>query len=259
MGAAGFIIDTPNIAITGENSVYQCLTSQSGEVSFEGEGTSITGGWSFYDLANIDGKKSINVNITNAKFETDQMLLQSGGEEVSAPVPIPKFGEDYVVTAQGEPDNKYVITIPHEVIAGSVRINGMTETTDAVTAQTFKVTAGSGSTTIEFSAEMENKVVSPFYKIMSGSNATTISVRTDDVTKSGEVSIVFPIYGDGDSEKSSEIVGYGYLTIFKGKISSTRTFGGSYKTPSTFTLAISALDPRRPDKKFYDFTYDLIA
>ena len=259
MGAAGFIIDTPNIAITGENSVYQCLTSQSGEISFEGEGTSIAGGWSFYDLANIDGKKSINVNITNAKFETDQMLLQSGGKESSNPVPIPKFGEDYVVTATGDTDKKYVITIPHEVIAGSVRINGMAETAQAVEAKTFKVTVENNATTIEFAADMENQTVSPFYKIMSSDTATTISVRTDDVTKSGEVSIVFPIYGDGDSEKSSEVIGYGYLTIFKGKISSTRTLGGSYKTPSTFTLAISALDPRRPDKKFYDFTYDLVA
>ena len=134
----------------------------------------------------------------------------------------------------------------------------MTETDDAVADNTFKVVIDAAETKVEFAAALEDMVVSPFYKIMSSEKATTITTKTDDVTKSGEVSIVFPIYGDGDSEKSSEIIAYGYLTVYKGKISSERTFGGQYKTASTFTLSISALDPRRPDKKFYDFTYELV-
>lgn len=247
----GFIVDAPQVLITTEVGDSHLVTATSGEVTLGGESIELAGGWSFYNLAEIDTKKTIEINLTDAQWDLDAMKLVSGGTRTTGADERYYFGTPYTISA-----NK--ITIPYAVVANSIRINGYTETTSATPgASEFKVTITTGtpgSTEVLFADGTTGKVY-PAFKVATAATTEILTVKTTDFPKAASpVVIQFPIYSDADATNST-IAGYGQLVVYKAKIMPDFGFSGSYKAASEFTCNLKGLDPRRSDQAMWKFVY----
>lgn len=241
----GFLIDAPNVWI--KSKINQAIvTATQGQVTFGGDSLTINGGWSFSNLAEIDTSSTIEVSLTNSRWEIKNAALTSGGTIKVETVTDYRFGELIDVSA-----NK--ITIPYEVVPGSVVIDGLTETTDTIAENQFKVTIGTGSTEVEFFADEfpDGETVEVGYERLV-ENVTNLTTTTEDAPSTGMVILKYPMYEDEDGKTG--IVGYVQIVIFKGKIQRGQTIGGSYKSASTFDTTITSVDPRRSDKKMFDIS-----
>jgi hypothetical protein len=254
LNARGFIIDSPNALVKTTSGDYQTITAQSGEVTFNDSTLKIEGGWGKAALTEIDTSSEITVNLTDSMLQFDMMKLTSGGTVEQGSVEFEEFGIKYTIGSAATP----TITIDKPIVAGSFRLNGFTETTGSTpTATQFVVTIGS-TTTVTFNSANAGLEIYPAYTIMTEATATQLSVKTTDFSKSGSVTLKFPIYADPDAD-SSDIVAYGNLKIYKAKIKASGGIGGSRKSASTFQVQMTALDPHRADKKWWDFTYNPVA
>jgi hypothetical protein len=253
LNARGFILDSPNALIMTTNGDYQSITAQSGEVSFTGDTIKINGGWGYAPLTELDNSKGLDVTLTDAMMQFDMLKLTSGGTVSQGAVEFYEFGNKYTIGSAATP----TITIPAVVVAGSVRVNGFTETQSTPTDTSFLVTIGSTDTTVTFTSTNAATDVYPAYKILTETTAIQLSVTTESFAKSGECVLKFPIYASPDSD-SADIAAYGNLHLYKVKIKTANTLGGSYKSPSTFKIDMTSLDPQRADKKWWDFTYNSI-
>lgn len=243
----GFIIDVPNALIMTAKGDQSILTADSGEVTFGGDSVAITGGWSFFDLIEIDTKSTIEVNLSNSAWTMVNMQMTSGGEVKTGNAEHFHFGEIYQVATNQ-------ITLPFVAVAGSVRLNGMKEVASApAAANEFQVTIGATDTTVAFftGTFTDGTELSPVFRV-EVADSEILTVKTTDTPTSGQVILQFPIYGDKEGVK---VEGYGQITIFKGKIQKQNKIGGSYKSASKFDTVIKGLDPRRPDKKMFEIAY----
>jgi len=246
----GFIVDAPQVLITTEVGDSHLVTASSGEVTLGGESLEIAGGWSFYNLAQIDTKKSIEINLTDTQWDLDAMKLVSGGTRTVAADERYYFGTPYTIAADK-------ITIPFAVVANSVRINGFTETANPPGVDEFKVTITPGipgSTEVAFVAGTTGKLY-PAYKVATAATTEILTVKTTDFPKAAAPVVVqFPIYSDADATNST-IVAYGQLIVYKCKLMPEFGFSGSYKSASEFSLNLKGLDPRRSDSNMWKFSY----
>lgn len=241
----GFIIDTPSALIRTKTKDLIIDKSTSGEINFSGDNVTINAGQGLLALAEIPKSTKIEVKITNAEFSLDQLALTSGGDITIGAKEYTKYGDVYTVATLNK------ITIPNVVIVGSVKINGLTETTGTVATGQFKVTI-STSTEIQFFTDIAvGTEIKPSYKILTASTVSGLSVKTTSTPGSGEVILTFPIYASDDVE--SDIWANGQITLYKAKINQSSKIGGSVKSASTFDISFSTLDPRRADKKAWDF------
>ncbi|AAK79097.1 hypothetical protein BJV85_002874 [Clostridium acetobutylicum] len=250
----GFIADAPNVLIRSRKTraTYTNLTATSGEITFGGDTLKVTGGWSFYNLAEIDKSKSITGKFTDAEMNMSSLAIASGGSVSQGKSEFEIFGDSYQVNDEGK------ITINDIVKDGSLRINGYEQIADGNVGEgQFKVSIGKSSTIVELPPSDKGTIVSPSYTI-DVDNITSLSVQTDDFPKSGEVIIDFPVYA-GSEEDEQEITGYLQIIIYKAKILQSTKVGGNYKTASTFDVQINGLDPKRPDKKMYDIRFKPIS
>jgi hypothetical protein len=246
----GFIIDTPNILIQTSQGDAHIVTAKNGEVKFGGESLTLQGGWSFYDLAEIDTKKTIEINITQAQWGIDYMKLVSGGTRTQAADERYYFGTPYTISSN-------TITIPYAIVSGSLKINGFTEVTTTPAAEKeFKVTITTGtpgSSLVTFYTGVSGTIY-PAFKVATPATTESLVVKTTDFPKAGSVILQFPIYSDADSTDST-ITGYGQIVIYKAKMLSDFGFAGAYKSASEFTLNLKGLDPRRTDGAMWKFSY----
>ena len=183
----------------------------------------------------------------------DLMTIGTGATRTQGAGQFEYFGDPYVIDAAA-----YTITIPYVAVAGTVRVNGYTETATATPPTgNFKVTISASTTTLLFPVADANLTVYPSFKI-SALNSDILSVRTTDFPSSGEITLTFPIYGGQDSN-SAAIIAYGQFVIWKAKILQNQTYGGSYKSPSKYDMEFKGLDPNRPGNEMFKFTYMPIA
>jgi len=251
----GFIVDVPNVLITTSSGDTHIVTAGQAEISFGGESIPITGGWSFYDLQEIDTKKTIDISISDAVWNLDTMALATGGTVTVKADTFYEFGTPYTIGDAATP----TITIPNVVVASSVRINNFTETTGSTpTATEFVVEIGVSETTITFNASNAGVVVYPAYLTTTDATASVLEVQTTDFPSSGVCTLTFPVYAGPESDEA-DIVGYGQFTIYKAKIKSDFSAGGSYKTASQFAMSLKGLDPRRTDGNMWKFVYKPVA
>lgn len=243
---SGFIIDTPKSLIETSKGDLHMVTSSSGEVSFGGDSLEISGGFSFYSLAEIDKKKTLEIKLTDTQFDLMSMALSSGGTLSTGATSFKWFGDPFVIDGTG----KFIIN--KVVEPNSIRINGYTEVTTAPVAGQFKVTIAA-TTTVQFVVGDAGNTVYPSYTTAVASTQI-LSVGTTDFPGAGQVTLTFPIYSGADSV-DSVVEGYGQLVIFKAKILQSNKIGGSYKTASTFDITLKGLDPRRPDGKMWEWKY----
>lgn len=246
----GFIIDVPNFYITTPKGDVHLVTAQSGEITFGGDNIAIDGGWSLSSLIEIDTRKTIEITATDAQWNLDTMQLTSGGNLTKGADEFYRFGVPYVV----DPVD-YTIELPEKAIEGSIRIAGYEETTEEleIPAGTFKVVVDTDTTKLKFNEEDAGKRLYVAYKVLTDEDEYQLTVKTTDFPKAGQVVCQFPIYREADADVA-DIVGYGQFLIYKAKIRPDFTVGGSYKTPSTFDLTLSGLDPRRPDGNHWKFS-----
>lgn len=249
----GFIIDVPNVLITTTKGDTHIVNASQGEVKFGGESLTVNGGWSFYDLTEIDTKKTLEVSITDAIWNIDTLKLSSGGTLTTKVDEFYEFGIPFVI---GTTTPSF--EIPSVVVEGSVRINGFTETTQTPTASTYTVTIGADKTTVLFDASAKGTTVYPAYKVATEATSSVLEVKTTDFPSSGVAVLTFPVYADPESTEAN-VVGYGQITVFKAKIKADFTMGGQYKQASSFTMTLKGLDPRRPDQNMWKFVYKPIA
>lgn len=247
LNVAGFIIDVPKCLIETAKGDYHMVTGSSAEVSFGGDSLTIDGGWSFYSLAEIDKKKTLEIKISDTQYDINAQTLSSGGTLTTGATNFKYFGDPFVIDGTGK------ITIPYAIEVGSARINGYTEKTTAPLANEFKATISGSSTEIQFVVGDAGKTVYPAYTVAVAS-APILSVKTTDFPGAGSVTMTFPIYSGADGT-DSVVEGYGQIEIFKAKILQTSKLGGSYKSLTNNDISLKGLDPRRPDGKMWEFKY----
>lgn len=244
----GFIIDVPKVLVETAKGDYHMVTGSSADVTFGGDSLTVDAGWSFYSLAEIDKKKTLEIKISDAEFNLDALTLTSGGSLATESTNFKYFGDPFVIDVAGE------ITIPYVAEVGSIRINGYVETTVApVVTGEFKPTIAASETTVAFAVADAGKTVYPAYSVVVAS-APVLSVKTTDFPSAGSCTLTFPIYSSSE-ETDSIVEGYGQITIFKAKILQTAKLGGSYKSLTNNDLSLKGLDPRRPDGKMWEFKY----
>lgn len=243
----GFIIDTPNALILGKSGNSQIITATQGSITFGGDSIDINGGWSLYSLASIDTSKSIEIALTDAELKMSSLALQNGVTVQSKAKERFIFGQDYEVI-----ENK--ITLPYEVITGSVLIEGLEESDATLEAGNFTVTIGTGTTDIEFfTGEFaDGTVISPIFRVEI-TDTETVEVLNNSFAGTSKVILEYPVYGDKDDETT--LLGHIQFVVFKAKVSSNFAVDGSYKSASTFDLTAIGQDARRPDKKIFEVNF----
>jgi hypothetical protein len=243
---AGFIIDVPKCLVETAKGDYHMVTGSSAEVSFGGDSLTIDGGWSFYSLAEIDKKKTLEIKISDTQFDMNSLSLASGGNLTTAATNFKYFGDPFEIDGTG----KFIIN--KVVEPNSIRINGYEEVLTAPIAGQFKVTIAA-TTTVQFVVGDAGKKVYPSYSVAVAS-APVLSVLTTSFPGAGKCTMTFPIYSGADAEDSI-VEGYGQITIFKAKILQSAKLGGSYKSLTNNDISLKGLDPRRPDGKMWEFKY----
>lgn len=244
----GFIIDAPKVLLETANGNSHLATAAQGQVTLGGEDVEIMGGWSFYNLARIDTKKTLTVSLTDAQWDYDTLWLAGGGAKTTAASNYYYFGTQYTIDA-----SVYTITLPHVVVANSVEINDYTEETGVgatPAATTFTVSIGASTTTVTFDSSKAGLKVYPSYKVATASTTNILTVQTTDFASSGSAIIQFPLYSSADASESS-IIAYVQIEVYKVKIMPTYEFSGQYKQASQFKLDLEGLDPRRDDGNMY--------
>lgn len=243
-----FLIDAPNVLISAKNGTYSCITATSGEVTLSSDSLEINGGWSLYSLIEIPTTSSIEVSLQDAQisdgyFEVGYGAVKSSNQKVERVY----HGDPFEVATEN-----HTITIDKEVVSGSLKIMGMTETEDAPTNGQFKVAIDSGTTTVTFDSSMDGKSVFPSYKVSEDAEES-YAITTDSVPQKGEVTLTFPVYSS--DEEDATISHYAQITIFSCSVVQDANLGGSYKSASTFGLKLKGIKPTRADKKVWQIAF----
>jgi hypothetical protein len=243
----GFIIDAPKVLLETASGNSHLATASQGQVTLGGDSVEITGGWSFYNLARIDTKKTINISLTDAQWDLDSLWLSSGGAKTTGASEYYYFGNAYTVNA-----STYTVTLTgHVAVASSVEINGYTEiATTTPTANQFWVSNNGTDTTLHFESGAASDVIYPSYKVATTATTDILTVQTTDFSAAGVATIQFPVYSDADAADST-IIAYAQLHVYKVKIMPTYEFSGQYKQASSFKLDLEGLDPRRSDSNMW--------
>jgi len=245
----GFIIDAPQVLLQTTSGNSHLATATQGTITLGGDSIELAGGWSFYNLARIDTKKTINLSLTDAQWDYDTLWLTSGGAKTTAASSYYYFGTAYTVAT-----TTYRITLEDKIVeASSVEINGYTDVTATSTtpaaAEFWHYTSGT-DTILEFNSAAVGLKLYPSYTVATTSTTSILTTQTTDFAAAGSAIAQFPIYSDADATDST-IIAYAQLEIYKVKIMPTYEFSGSYKTGSNFKLDLEGLDPRRSDSNMW--------
>lgn len=242
----GFIIDAPKVLVKTANGNSHLATATQGQITLGGDSLEITGGWSFYNLAQIDTKKTITASITDAQWDLDALKLTSGGAKTAGASEYYYFGDPYTIDA-----NAQITLTGVTAVASSVEINGFTESSGTTpTATQFWVSTSGSDTIIHFESTAIGEKVYPAYRVATSATTDILTVQTTDFAAAASAVIQFPIYSSADAS-DSVIEAYAQLMIYKCKIMPTYEISGSYKSASTFKLDLTGLDPRRSDGNMY--------
>jgi len=243
----GFSVDAPSAIVKTANGDYSTVTADSATITFGGDTIQITGGDGFYNIAEIDKSKKIDIKITDAQYSMQSQALGTGAAITSGADTYDVYGKYYTADSTG------LIIVPNAVVPSSVRINGYTEVTGTIASGQFKVTVGASTTSILFTPTEAGITFSPSYSV-AVANATTLTGLTNSFPKSGEVRVTYSVYSDATAADST-IIGTMQLTIYKAKITQAFVVGGGVKAAQKFDLTLSALDPRRNDLKMWKSTF----
>lgn len=131
----GYIADNPNIEFERcDGKVFSYDEVNTASMTNNKESITINGGWGNFPLAVIDTTSSLEISFTSSLFSLDMFAMANAVEEIDTP-------ENYSVleSKRFEVNSEGKIVIPYQIVADSVKINGLTATTGAPTSGSFKV------------------------------------------------------------------------------------------------------------------------
>ena len=252
----GYIADVPNVLFErcdGKRYYYDELDSCS--VTQNHDTLTINGGQSNFPLALIDTTSTFEVQMSSAQFTLDMFEMSNGATVDTGDIGV-LDGGIYAV------DSNLKITLPFEVKANSVKITGMEEAS-AVAAGKFKVTltasaaATAGKTEIEFNTgdvtEGDNVPVTFIRRVVNGS---IVEIKTNSTTARGSMTLAWPVYSSGTDCTEAAEKGRLMLEISRVRVTALPGFSNSYKGASTNAITVTAMDPKRGDKRVARYIYE---
>lgn len=202
----------------------------------------VTAGDNPYPLAKFPKDKTITITATEATFSLNKLNV-SQGAEISVGSVVFTDVASVMIPSTG------TITVDHE-IEGNPIIEGFTKGVDVatLTANQFMVDT-TDATLIHFAAVDSGKDIEIVYDWMTAATAETLSVGKDTLAKPFKFIHRIPIYDD-----NNQIVAQGQLVVYKAQAKNNFEFNLQSLTAFAPKIELDALDPKRADKKLWDFT-----
>lgn len=87
-------------------------------------------------------------------------------------------------------------------------------------------------------------------------NGNVVTVKTDSTTAKGSFWAHWPVYSSGSDCSESTQKGVLHLHIFRCRVTQLPGSDSSYKSAQAPGITVSAMDAKRPDKKFFELCYE---
>ena len=242
----GYVADVPNVYFKrcdGKLFYYDELTAAS--LTPNNENFEITGGQGLYPLAFIPSGNSLEAQFTSAQFNMNLFEMANATSAVEE-ADFLRYKSTLVDVSTNAASIRDA-----SVIATSVQINGLTLTDEAPKSGEFKAQVSDGSLNLTFFAGdiADGTTIRIMYQATEA--ATTVDVLTDSASARGELTMEWPVYSSGTDCTESSTKGFVVATVYRARITTLPGFDSSYKSASTNSITMSALDPKRADKKMY--------
>jgi hypothetical protein len=202
----------------------------------------VYGGDNPYALATFPKDKAITISATNATFSLN-MLNVTQGAEMTTGVAVFTDVAGIMIPSNGQ------VTVDHEIVGDPI-IEGFTKATDLATiakGQYFVDTTD--ATLIHFAAADAGVEVDIVFDWETSADAQTLSVGKDTLAKPFKFIHRIPVYDD-----NNRIVAQGQLVVYKAQAKNAFEFNLQAQTAFAPKIELEALDPKRMDKKLWDFT-----
>lgn len=236
----GYISDVPQLFFKRcDGHVFHFNELTQASVTPNIQTTEINAGWSLYPVAVLPGQSTLEMQVTSGKFEAELFSMTNAvdfAENTAYEMPTKE--------TQKIDDTAHTITLLQTPVAGSVFINGLTETTDyTVDVATKKITF----TDTALTGEIE---------VAYNYTATVREAQIDNKASAvGEAVLRYPVYSDGTDCTKSGIIGYVVMRVYKCRVTAQPGMDGSYKQASTYQFTLSAIDAKRNDGMIYSIAY----
>lgn len=189
------------------------------------------------------------MTLTSAEFTMEMFEAANGVNAVDETVFIDEV-KSYPVVSNS-------IIIPFKVDAESVYINGLTKG-DAVAEGVFtvEVSEDEAETVITFNeGEFENDTDVEVFFDREVENVRTLNMTTGAPSSRGAAFMRWPLYAGSEDGAESAIKGYIQLEVPLCRVTALPGFDSSYKTASTQSITLSAMDAGRADERWYALRY----
>lgn len=195
----GFLYDVPVVDfIRCDGTPYHYDKVSTSDANFSSESTPINGGWGKLPIGFIETGATQEVTLASAEFGLDMFEMANAAKIAKGDFSTFEM-EKYAVETGPK------IVLPFEVQAGSVKIRGLTESTEAPTTGKFKVTitaatesvAGKTEITLAAADAAAGDEIRVGYKrrVVDGSR---VLVKTTATTAKGELYLHYPISSSGE-------------------------------------------------------------
>lgn len=202
----------------------------------------VTAGDNPYPLATFPKDKTITISGTTATFSLKQLNV-SQGATISTGIAVFTDVASVMIPTNGQ------VTVAHD-ISGDPIIEGFTKAADLVSLAAGKFFVDTtDASLIHFHTSDKGKEVDIVFDWNTAATAETLSVGKDTLAKPFKFIHRIPIYDDNNT-----IVAEGQLVVYKAQAKNNFDFNLASLTAYAPKFELSALDPKRADKKLWDFT-----
>lgn len=255
----GYIIDNPNIDfVRCDGTVFSYDEVNTASVTNTNNVITITGGQGRSPLAYIDSDMTSEITFASSLFDLEMFAMANAVDVENG---------DFGTLESGlyEVEDGLTVNLPFEVKTNSVQIvrpRGLEEAstvaagkfTVTITAATAE-TAGAAVITFNTGDVTVGKPVRVAY-IRRVVNGSTVPVTTEATTAKGTLYAHWPVYSSGSDCSESSIKGWLHLCMKRCRATALPGFDSSYKQAGTNSVTFSAIDAKRADKKFIEYTYE---
>ena len=254
----GYIADNPNIDFERcDGRIFSYDEVNTSGFTNGTETVTINGGQGGFPVAILDTTKTLEFTYDISNFTTEIFEMANAVTGADADYGTRETKRYDVVTGPQ-------ITIPYEVKAGSVKITGLTESSNTTPAEgTFKVaitaagetTAGSTVVTLNAADAAVGDTIRVSYirRVVDGHR---VSVKTTSTTAKGELWAHYPVYSSGFDCTEAAVKGWVHINIFRVRVTAMPGISSSYKSAQTYSVTFSGIDPKRADGKMWDLTFE---
>lgn len=246
----GYIADVPNIHFKRcDGKVFYWDEITAASFTPNSDNIEITGGWSRYPLAFIPSSNSLEAQFTSAQFTMAifEMANAASVEQDTAYKRWHTVLADVATNKATIPDATADLT--------TIQINGLELVSGTPATGQFAAAVESENVALTFFAGdiADGTTIKVSYQTTE--TASVVNVLTDSTSARGELTMEWPVYSNGTDCTEASTKGYVVLTVYRARVTALPGFDSSYKTAATNSITVSALDPKRPDKKMYSVAW----